>query len=398
MKLTKLTKLTKTLKQIATEILSTTLAAVLVFLPVLIPAPAMAAMYVPSEGTFTNEPINMIPSWYLRHLQADATRDGLLWSELTSDQQAQVVAELSRRINGTSSITGGASLAADLVAPAASTSTGTGGAIVMTSGAGGSTSGASGAVTIGSGTTTAGSGSATGNVIVQSGAGAASAAAVAGGASGTMTVRSQAGGANTGGASGQVGGAGGNLAVTGGAGGATNSTGAHAGGAGADVTVTSGAGGAASAGTGNGGAGGSIFLVPGDGGTSAGGTAGVSGVVQVGGTAPAPLFLNMVRSTISNGGTITDAQMRGGMLHQDASGGNVTMTTRTGAQMDTAFPDAVTGSSLVVRCSSNHATNTSTISGGANVTLVGSGALTQTGGTFVLIKTGSGTWDLVRVG
>lgn len=167
----------------------------------------------------------------------------------------------------------------------ASSATGAGGNVAVTSGDGGSTSGTSGTATLASGTTAAGSGSATGAVTVQSGAGAASAAAVAGGATGAVTVRSGAGGANTGGASGQAGGAAGALAITGGAGGATNSTGAHAGGAGGAVTVTGGAGGNATAGTGNGGAGGDINLVPGAGGTSAGGTAGANGLLKVNGDA-----------------------------------------------------------------------------------------------------------------
>jgi hypothetical protein len=159
--------------------------------------------------------------------------------------------------------------------------TGIGGAVTATSGAGGSTSGASGALTLATGTTTTGSGSATGNVLFQSGAGAASAAAVAAGASGTVTVRSQAGGANTGAATGQVGGAGGAVALVGGAGGATNSTGAHNAGAGAAVAITGGAGGAASAGTGNGGAGGAITVTSGAGGATTGGTAGVAGEIAV---------------------------------------------------------------------------------------------------------------------
>jgi len=277
--------------------------------------------------------------------------------------------------------------------------TGAGGAVIVTSGAGGATSGVSGDLTVATGTTTTGSGSATGAVIVQSGAGAASAAAVAGGASGAVTVRTQAGGANTGGATGQVGGAAGAVAITGGAGGATNSTGAHAGGAGAEVTLTAGAGGNATAGTGNGGKGGDIYLIPGDGGTSTGGTAGVPGSVFIKGTAGSAAFgLNVVRNTISNAGTVTVAQHRAHVLYQDASGGNVTMTAALGTGLDTAFPDAQTGTCIMQFVASNHATNTSTIAGNTGTTLVGSGAVTQTGGQFLLIKTGVGTWDLVRVG
>ena len=74
------------------------------------------------------------------------------------------------------------------------------------------------------------------------------------------------------------------------------------------------------------------------------------------------------------------------------------MTTRTGTQLDAAFPSMVVGDALLQFHSSNHASNTSTVSGGSGVTLVGSGAVTNTGGSFALIKTGSATYDMVRVG
>jgi len=56
------------------------------------------------------------------------------------------------------------------------------------------------------------------------------------------------------------------------------------------------------------------------------------------------------------------------------------------------------GNAISIFCASNDATNTSTIAGGTDVSLVGSGAVTQTGGTFLLIKTAATTFDLVRVG
>jgi len=140
-------------------------------------------------------------------------------------------------------------------------------------------------------------------------------------------------------------------------------------------------------------------LVTGAGGATAGGTAGVRGLIRVGGAAGlVPIAQNMVRSTVADAGTVTVAQHRGQLLYQDASGGAVTMTTATAANLDTEMPDLVTGSSILLMMASNHAANTSTISGGNNVTLVGSGAVTQTGGIFILIKTGAGTYDLVRVG
>ncbi len=86
------------------------------------------------------------------------------------------------------------------------------------------------------------------------------------------------------------------------------------------------------------------------------------------------------------------------VLYQDASGGNVTMTTRTGTQLAAAFPDMSVGDALPQYVASNHASNTSTISGGTDVTLVGSGAVINTGGSFLLIKTAATTFDLVRVG
>lgn len=113
------------------------------------------------------------------------------------------------------------------------------------------------------------------------------------------------------------------------------------------------------------------------------------------------LVNKLTRSTIANAGTVTDAQMAGGVLYQDASGGNVTMTTRTGTQIDAAYPTLpafATGEGMLLRVASNHASNTSTIAGGTGVTLVGSGAVTNLGGTFLLIRTGTATYDLVRVG
>lgn len=103
------------------------------------------------------------------------------------------------------------------------------------------------------------------------------------------------------------------------------------------------------------------------------------------------------RSTISGGATISAAQMAGGILYQDGSGGNVNMTTRTGTQIAADFPELRVGDSITIHtlCSNG---NTSQLIGGTNVTLVGSGNATNTGGVFKLIKTGAIDFDLVRVG
>lgn len=111
-----------------------------------------------------------------------------------------------------------------------------------------------------------------------------------------------------------------------------------------------------------------------------------------------PRAFRHTRNTISDTGTVTGAQHRSQVLYQDASGGNVTMTSATATNLNTAFPNMAIGDSVMQFMSSNHASNTSTISGGSGVTLVGSGAVTNTGGLFLLIKTAASTYDLVRVG
>lgn len=119
------------------------------------------------------------------------------------------------------------------------------------------------------------------------------------------------------------------------------------------------------------------------------------------GTAPQitePLLRTLTRTTIADAGTVTAAQVLTGILYQDASGGAVTMTSPTAALMDAAV-DLSIGGSFDMYVASNHATNTSTISGGTGVTVVGSGAVTNTGGHFKWIKTAATpTYDLVRVG
>ena len=117
------------------------------------------------------------------------------------------------------------------------------------------------------------------SMLINGGAGAASAAltgTVAGGAGSAYTITLGAGGAasSTGAA---AGGAGGAFSYTAGAGG--TSAGTSAGGAGGGWTTTLGAGGNGTASTGNGGAGGAMSVTCGAGGTSVGGTSGAGGAV-----------------------------------------------------------------------------------------------------------------------
>lgn len=248
-------------------------------------------------------------------------------------------------IGGTSSTAANAGGAVSLVGgqPGA---TGVGGAASIAGGAGGATSGAGGAASVTGGVGTNGNS-------------AGGAASVTGGA-------------------GQGTGAGGGASIVGGA------SGAGATGNGGAVAVT---GGAAASTNGNGG---SVVVA---GGAKAG--TGLDGIIR----ATSTFARKLSRATIGNAGTVTVAQTAGGILYQDASGGNVTMTTETAANIAAAFPDLAVGEALAIYSASNHATNTSTLAGGANVTLVGSGAVTQTGGQYMLVKTAATpTFDLVRVG
>jgi hypothetical protein len=253
-----------------------------------------------------------------------------------------------------------------------------GGAVALTGGTSSTAGNAGGAVTLTGGTP--GATSAGGAVTLVGGAGGATSGA--GGASsltgGAGTAGNSAGGAVTvTGGAGQGTAAGGAASITGGAsgGGATGNGGA--------ATV---AGGAAASTNGNGG---SVVLTAG----AKAGT-GLDGLVRINGR----MARKLSRATIANAATISDAEIAGGILYQDASGGAVTMTTRTGTQMAAAFPDLAVGEALSVFLASNHAANTSTIAGGVDVTLVGSGAVTNTGGQFMLVKTAATTFDLVRTG
>jgi hypothetical protein len=106
--------------------------------------------------------------------------------------------------------------------------------------------------------------------------------------------------------------------------------------------------------------------------------------------------ISYVRNTIADSGTIAVTEHITKGLYQDASGGNVTMTTSAASSLQ--FEDIPVGAGILQYHSSNHATNTSTISGGAGVTLVGSGSVTSTGGQYLLLKTSESTYDFIRVG
>lgn len=371
------------------------LLAVALALPV---TPAHAAQYTFTKGKFAGEVVTVVPAWYLNALRGNQTHDELAWTDLTTAQQTNVINEMAYRAGGTSRPIESAISQVGADGSGASAG-GNGTDITVTTGAGGTTgtgTGGNGGTNsliggVGGAATGAGTGGVGGAVVITAGVGGATTTST-GGAGGAITYTTGAGGAASGAG---TGGAGGAYGVVGGAGGATTTS---TGGAGSSITLTAGNGGAAS-GAGTGGAAGNIILAPGTGGTTSGGTAGKDGYVIIKGTNPRPFILNVTRSTIGNGGTLTAAQHQGQVLFQDASGGNVTMTTLSAANIDAAFPGLPVGAGMYLYVASNHASNTSTISGGSSVTLVGSGAVTQLGGTFLLIKTAATpTYDLVRVG
>jgi len=92
-------------------------------------------------------------------------------------------------------------------------------------------------------------------------------------------------------------------------------------------------------------------------------------------------------ATITSGGTISITQLQGKGIYQNASGGNVTAVFPTTANCGTAFPDLAVGEGVDIYHSSNHATNTSTLTISAGITAYGSKAVTQNGGHYKLIKT-----------
>jgi hypothetical protein len=195
--------------------------------------------------------------------------------------------------------------------------------------------------------------------------------------------------------------------VTGGAGGATNSTGAHNAGAGAAATVTGGAGGNATAGTGDGGAGGNVVITPGDGGTSAGGTAGIDGAIVNRGVVVKEQVTPTAETTDA---TLTVAELLTGIITgTHAAGATQTYTLPTGTLTDAALDLNVNDSfDWTVINLSAAAADTVTIAAGAGHTVVGTmivqsahattGLLYGNAVTFRTRKTAANTFVTYRIG
>jgi len=131
---------------------------------------------------------------------------------------------------------------------------------------------------------------------------------------------------------------------------------------------------------------------------------GTSGV-QVGygsGSIPVMGVQTVPPATFTTTSTITTTQLLTGLLSYTGSGH--TLTTPTGTQLDTLFGNA---QSLLIGSSFdfgvNATTGTATLAGGTGVTTNASGAGSMlvtdaTSATFRLVKTGTATWNLYRVG
>lgn len=97
--------------------------------------------------------------------------------------------------------------------------------------------------------------------------------------------------------------------------------------------------------------------------------------------------------------TLTTADLGGGLITTDATGGAYNMTLPLAADMDTAFPNAGVNSALKFTVVSIGATNSTTILTNTGWTLVGSMAVvTLTSVTFTARKTATGAWTLYRGG
>jgi len=97
--------------------------------------------------------------------------------------------------------------------------------------------------------------------------------------------------------------------------------------------------------------------------------------------------------------TITTAAILSGLLTYTGSGH--TLTTPTGTQLDAAVPNAKVGS--FIEFGVNATTGTATLDGGTGVTdnATGAGSLAvaaNASARYRLVKTGTATWNLYRVG
>lgn len=96
--------------------------------------------------------------------------------------------------------------------------------------------------------------------------------------------------------------------------------------------------------------------------------------------------------------TAVVADLAGGLITTDASGGGYTLTLPTAAALDAAFPSAGVNSALKFTVISI-GTNTTTVAVGTGITGVGTLTVaTATSVTFTLRKTGDAAWSLYRGG
>ena len=128
-----------------------------------------------------------------------------------------------------------------------------------------------------------------------------------------------------------------------------------------------------------------------------------TGGYQVGnGAAGEPILGVMSISAIGSytgNATVTTGELLSGLLSYTGAGH--TLTLPTGTLLDAAVPSAVTGS--YIEFGVNATTGTATLAGGTGITTnaTGAGSLLVTAATsarFRLVKTGTATWNLYRLG
>lgn len=112
----------------------------------------------------------------------------------------------------------------------------------------------------------------------------------------------------------------------------------------------------------------------------------------------AVLGVQSIPTTLTGDTTLSAAQMAVGLVVcQKASDATLTVTTATGAQLDTAIPSAKVGSSFnLTICNNNNSGSSSTVpvTAGTGITVYGSVTVPRFGAyTYKFVKTGDATWS-----
>jgi hypothetical protein len=110
------------------------------------------------------------------------------------------------------------------------------------------------------------------------------------------------------------------------------------------------------------------------------------------------LGVQSIPATLTDDTTLSGAQMAVGLVVcQKASDATLTVTTATGAQLDTAIPSAKIGSAFDLTITNNNNSGSSStvpVTAGTGITVYGSVTVPRFGAhTYKFVKTGTGTWS-----